>query len=119
MHAKAEYKLAAMQPRKTHPMVLVAATGLTIFSILGSAAITGLIPTTHYEKGDVTADKTMILTLPEPGSIQLIAPEPSVQIKNQHGDIQRFNTKNKSKHQQSDRIISDEGNTDNTRTVIV
>jgi len=31
--------------RKTHPMVLVAATALTLFSLLGSAAITGLLPT--------------------------------------------------------------------------
>lgn len=36
--------------RKTHPMVLVAAVALTIFSLLGSAAITGLIPTAHSEK---------------------------------------------------------------------
>lgn len=30
--------------RKTHPMVLIAAIALTIFSLVGSAAITGLIP---------------------------------------------------------------------------
>lgn len=30
--------------RKTHPMVLVAAVALTMFSLLGSAAITGLLP---------------------------------------------------------------------------
>ena len=30
--------------RKTHPMVLIAAIALTIFSVVGSAAITGLIP---------------------------------------------------------------------------
>ena len=36
--------------RKTHPMVLVAAVALTIFSLLGSAAITGLIPTAHSER---------------------------------------------------------------------
>lgn len=35
---------------KTHPMVLVAAVALTIFSLLGSAAITGLIPNAHSEK---------------------------------------------------------------------
>ena len=32
------------QLRKTHPMVLIAAIALTIFSLIGSAAITGLIP---------------------------------------------------------------------------
>ena len=30
--------------RKTHPMVLIAAIALTVFSLVGSAAITGLIP---------------------------------------------------------------------------
>lgn len=30
--------------RKTHPMVLIAAIALTIFSLVGSAAISGLIP---------------------------------------------------------------------------
>ena len=30
--------------RKTHPMVLIAAIALTVFSLIGSAAITGLIP---------------------------------------------------------------------------
>lgn len=38
--------------RKTHPMVLIAATALTVFSILGSAMITGLIPSAHSEKTD-------------------------------------------------------------------
>lgn len=38
--------------RKTHPMVLVAAAAITIFSLLGSAAITGLIPSAHSEKQD-------------------------------------------------------------------
>ncbi len=47
---------SSAQTRKTHPMVLIAATGLTIFSIIGSAAITGLIPTTnseHYDQQNV------------------------------------------------------------------
>lgn len=38
--------------RKTHPMVLIAATALTVFSILGSAMITGLIPSAHSERAD-------------------------------------------------------------------
>lgn len=38
--------------RKTHPMVLIAATALTVFSILGSAMITGLIPSAHSERTD-------------------------------------------------------------------
>jgi len=118
MNSKAEYKLAAIQPRKTHPMVLVAATGLTIFSILGSAAITGLIPTTHYEKGEVTADKTMILTLPEPGALPLITPEPSKTL-NHQDTTQRFNAKSKPQHKEPARILSDEIRQSNLRTVLV
>ena len=38
--------------RKTHPMVLIAAIALTIFSLLGSAVITGLIPSAYSEKND-------------------------------------------------------------------
>jgi len=34
--------------RKTHPMVLIAAIALTIFSLVGSAAITGLIPSAPH-----------------------------------------------------------------------
>jgi hypothetical protein len=37
-------------------MVLVAATALTIFSLLGSAAITGLIPTVPYAKQGLLQD---------------------------------------------------------------
>ncbi len=36
--------------RKTHPMVLIAAVAITVFSLLGSAVITGLIPGLHTEK---------------------------------------------------------------------
>ena len=44
--------------RKTHPMVLIAAVALTIFSLLGSAAITGLIPTAHSEKNSNPLEAT-------------------------------------------------------------
>ncbi|HEU4708960.1 MAG TPA: hypothetical protein VFS17_06580 [Methylophilaceae bacterium] len=37
--------------RKTHPMVLVAAVALTMFSLLGSAAITGLLPNISEKQG--------------------------------------------------------------------
>ncbi len=40
--------------RKTHPMVLTAAVAVTIFSILGSAAITGLIPSAHSSRQEFT-----------------------------------------------------------------
>ncbi|MCB5187896.1 hypothetical protein LG200_07740 [Methylobacillus caricis] len=42
--------------KKTHPMVLVAATALTVFSLLGSAAITGLIPTAHTYRPDLARE---------------------------------------------------------------
>ena len=38
--------------RKTHPMVLTAAVAVAIFSILGSAAITGLIPSAHSGRAE-------------------------------------------------------------------
>lgn len=44
--------------RKTHPMVLIAAVALTIFSLLGSAAITGIIPSARPEKQDVVQNLT-------------------------------------------------------------
>lgn len=44
--------------RKTHPMVLIAAVALTIFSLLGSAAITGLIPSAYSQKQDYVHDQT-------------------------------------------------------------
>lgn len=45
--------------RKTHPMVLVAATALTFFSLLGSAAITGLLPSVSDKPaGGALEDKT-------------------------------------------------------------
>lgn len=37
--------------RKTHPMVLIAAVALTMFSLLGSAAITGLLPNVADKEG--------------------------------------------------------------------
>ena len=43
--------------RKTHPMVLIAATALTLFSLLGSAAITGLLPSAPDL--NAKADETM------------------------------------------------------------
>ena len=41
-----------MQTSRTHPMVLIAAVAVTIFSIIGTAAITGWIPTAHSERMD-------------------------------------------------------------------
>ena len=45
--------------RKTHPMVLVAAVAITVFSLLGSAVITGLIPGAHSEKQGAAIEKSM------------------------------------------------------------
>jgi len=53
---------------RTHPIVLIAATGLTIFSILGSAAITGLLPVKHGqgELSGILSERAVILPLPNP-----------------------------------------------------
>jgi outer membrane lipoprotein SlyB len=47
-----EDTMSTMPNRKTHPMVLTAAIAVTIFSILGSAAITGLIPSAHSGRAE-------------------------------------------------------------------
>ena len=39
--------------KKTHPMVLIAATAMTVFSLIGSAVITGLIPVKHTYRPDL------------------------------------------------------------------
>jgi outer membrane lipoprotein SlyB len=38
--------------RRTHPLVLTAAVAVTVFSVLGSAAITGIIPSAHPERAE-------------------------------------------------------------------
>jgi hypothetical protein len=40
-----ELLMSESTPRKLHPLILAAAVSITIFSLLASAAITGLIPT--------------------------------------------------------------------------
>ncbi|MPS48110.1 hypothetical protein [Methylobacillus sp.] len=42
--------------KKTHPMVLVAATAMTIFSLVGSAAMTGLLPVAHTYRPDLAQE---------------------------------------------------------------
>ena len=56
------------QTHRTHPIVLIAATGLTIFSILGSAAITGLLPVKQNqgELSGILSERAVILPLPSP-----------------------------------------------------
>lgn len=39
-------------PSRNHPLVLAAAVAVIIFSLLGSAAITGLIPAAHSERAE-------------------------------------------------------------------
>lgn len=39
-------------PTRNHPLVLAAAVAVIIFSLLGSAAITGLIPAAHSERAE-------------------------------------------------------------------
>lgn len=42
-------------PRRLHPLAAAAAVSVTVFSLLGVGAITGIIPTAHSEKNEVTA----------------------------------------------------------------
>lgn len=44
--------------RKTHPMLLIAAVAVTIFSILGSATIAGLIPKANSESAQTSTTST-------------------------------------------------------------
>ena len=74
--------------RKTHPMVLIAATALTLFSLLGSAAITGLLPSAPdlNAKADQTlaADHEAIKAKPS-------NPEPATGNKTDEGQIACMN----------------------------
>ncbi|MFA6178223.1 MAG: hypothetical protein WC696_01270 [Candidatus Methylopumilus sp.] len=47
-------------PNKTHPMVLIAALALTIFSILGGTVIAGLIPVAHTGTEIPARDKLLV-----------------------------------------------------------
>ncbi|HEY8085468.1 MAG TPA: glycine zipper 2TM domain-containing protein [Methylophilaceae bacterium] len=47
-----------MLTSRTHPMVLIAAVAVTIFSIIGVAAITGWIPSAHSERMDEIQNTT-------------------------------------------------------------
>ncbi len=62
--------------RKTHPMVLTAAVAVTIFSILGSAAITGLIPSAHSGRAETgqTAPAATTQFVVEPRKDEAIKP---------------------------------------------
>ncbi len=65
--------MAMQQIRKTHPMVLIAAVALTIFSILGSAAITGLISpanSARMERIDLIEDGNSKIIPEKPGANQ-------------------------------------------------
>lgn len=45
----------APAPRRLHPLAAAAAVSVTVFSLLGVGAITGLIPTAHSEKTEAVA----------------------------------------------------------------
>lgn len=67
-HRHTEYRILQSKQTRTHPIMLIAAGGLTIFSILGSAAITGLIPVNveSNSTGGMLSQQSVILTLPAP-----------------------------------------------------
>jgi hypothetical protein len=57
--------------RKIHPVVLIAAVAITVFSLLGSAVITGLIPSAFYERQS-TVEPLTTSSNDAKGSIQTI-----------------------------------------------
>lgn len=67
-HRHTEYRVLQSKQHRTHPIVLIAAAGLTVFSILGSAAITGLLPVTSEKNtvGGMLSEQSVILPLPSP-----------------------------------------------------
>ncbi len=67
-HRHTEYRVLQSKQHRTHPIVLIAAAGLTVFSILGSAAITGLLPVTSEKNtvGGILSEQSVILPLPTP-----------------------------------------------------
>lgn len=82
--------------RKTHPMVLTAAAAVTIFSVLGSAAITGLIPSAHSSRQEIapTANESSNKTADQESPIRRQENEPRLAgaaAPRQHGafDAQR------------------------------
>ena len=46
------------QTLRAHPMMVIAATSVTIFALVGSAAILGWLPTSHSEESTATSAQT-------------------------------------------------------------
>lgn len=59
----------AQHTKRIHPLVAVAATAVTLFSLLGIAAITGLLPNSHGTASDSGRDNVQAnaLTAPSQG----------------------------------------------------
>jgi outer membrane lipoprotein SlyB len=57
-------------PARNHPLVLAAAVAVIIFSLLGSAAITGLIPAAHSERAEPVKAPAEITSSTETTDIQ-------------------------------------------------
>jgi hypothetical protein len=74
--------------RKTHPMVLIAATALTLFSLLGSAAITGLLPSAPSL--NAKADETMAAE-GKPSKGKTLNPESATRNKTDQGQVACMN----------------------------
>ena len=53
------------KPNRLHPLVAIAAVSVTVLSLAGVAAITGLLPTSHSENGPVN---TPVATLAAPAA---------------------------------------------------
>jgi hypothetical protein len=80
------------QLRKTHPMVLISATALTILSILGSAAMTGLIPNVYSERTDQVTNQSVTNQLISNKSMPQKVPEQSNSSFSDQPKLQHKNT---------------------------
>ena len=57
----------AQHSKRIHPLVAIAAATVTLFSLLGIAAITGLLPSSHSSSPDSSRDNQQINAMAEPG----------------------------------------------------
>jgi outer membrane lipoprotein SlyB len=71
-----ETDMEAREKKSIHPLTAIAAISVTLFSLVGIGAITGLIPTSHSQDAAVQASKTMAPAAEPTGKAQLAEAAP-------------------------------------------
>lgn len=68
------------KPNRIHPLVAIAAVSVTVLSLTGVAAITGLLPTSHSESGPANAPVASLMApaANSAGAAQVAAASPAV-----------------------------------------